>query len=122
MAIPAANTPDGSFHSRFAYSSTAGAKYSDAAADSNSVAVDDFTQRNNQGSALGALVTNTYNADSQVTNEAFTGGSRVYTLEMRVPSPRRAVAKRRGDEPVTGNDLRATVATPTTVTLRSRTP
>jgi len=52
----------------------------DRVAGSNSVAIDSYRQRNNQGSALAPFVTNTYNADSQVTTEAFPSGSRVNTF------------------------------------------
>lgn len=52
----------------------------DAVAGTNSVAIDSYRQRNDQGIALTPFVTNTYNADSQITTEAFASGSRVNTF------------------------------------------
>ncbi len=54
----------------------------DMVAGTNSVAIDGFRQRNNQAAALTPFVTNTYNADSQVTNEAFASGSRANTYTL----------------------------------------
>ena len=44
---------------------------SDRVSGVNTVSVDGFRQRNNQTTALAPLVTNTCNANSQVTTEAF---------------------------------------------------
>jgi len=46
------------------------------------VNVDNLTQRNSPGTALTSFVTNTYNTNSQLTNEVLPSGSRAYTYTL----------------------------------------
>lgn len=46
---------------------------------SNSVSIENYRQRNDQSMALAPFVTNTYNADSQITAETFGAGARANT-------------------------------------------
>lgn len=55
-------------------------RWSRVAGGPNTVSIDGYRQRNTPASSLTPFVTYTYNADSQVTNEALTGGSRTNTF------------------------------------------